>query len=192
MLYDDAGQNPRFQPEHQSAASGRDEPIARASPPLHFSGHVAPPGGSCGRLPGNPTMDLGDWPRSLGLGRYGTAFRENEIDEAVPPNLTTEDLDDLGVVIAGTDENCCRRWRGSLLRPSSPPSGSRRCPRRNRDRPSSIRPNAAERRQLTVRFCDMVGFTCISAPMDGGTDAISSAAISTRPQRRARSAATAS
>ena len=35
-------------------------------------------------------MDLGDWLRSLGLERYEAAFRENEIDETVLPNLTTE------------------------------------------------------------------------------------------------------
>jgi SAM domain (Sterile alpha motif) len=41
------------------------------------------------------------WLRSLGLERYEGAFRENEIDETVLPNLTAEDLKDLGVGIAG-------------------------------------------------------------------------------------------
>ena len=41
------------------------------------------------------------WLRSLGLGKYEAAFRENEIDEAVLPNLTAEDLKDLGVSIVG-------------------------------------------------------------------------------------------
>ena len=41
-------------------------------------------------------MDLGGWLRSLGLERYEGAFRENEIDETVLPNLTAEDLKDLG------------------------------------------------------------------------------------------------
>jgi SAM domain (Sterile alpha motif) len=44
-------------------------------------------------------MDLGDWLRSLGLERYGAAFRE--IDDTVLPNLTAEDLKDLGVSIVG-------------------------------------------------------------------------------------------
>ena len=35
-------------------------------------------------------MDLGGWLRSLGLERYEVAFRENEIDDAVLPNLTAE------------------------------------------------------------------------------------------------------
>src|SRR5271167_4876771 len=47
------------------------------------------------------TMDVGDWLRSLGLGQYEAAFRENAIDGKVLPKLTAEDLKDLGVVIVG-------------------------------------------------------------------------------------------
>ena len=43
--------------------------------------------------------DLGDWLRGLGLEQYEAAFRENEIDDTVLPNLTADDLKDLGVVI---------------------------------------------------------------------------------------------
>ena len=46
-------------------------------------------------------MDLGGWLRSLGLGQYEAAFRENEIDDAVLPSLTAEDLKDLGVSVVG-------------------------------------------------------------------------------------------
>ena len=46
-------------------------------------------------------MDIVVWLRSLGLGRYEAAFRDNEIDETVVPNLTAEDLKDLGVSIVG-------------------------------------------------------------------------------------------
>ena len=42
-------------------------------------------------------MDLGGWLRSLGLERYETAFRENEIDERVLLKLTQEDLKEIGV-----------------------------------------------------------------------------------------------
>jgi hypothetical protein len=57
-------------------------------------------------------MDLGDWLRSLGLGKYEAAFRENEIDETVLPSLTTEDLKDLGVGIVGHRRKllCHRRF----------------------------------------------------------------------------------
>ena len=46
-------------------------------------------------------MDVVVWLRSLGLGKYEATFRENEIDETVLPNLTAEDLKDLGVGIVG-------------------------------------------------------------------------------------------
>jgi hypothetical protein len=46
-------------------------------------------------------MDIGDWLRSLSLERYEAAFRDNEIDATVLPNLTAEDLKDLGVGIVG-------------------------------------------------------------------------------------------
>ena len=43
------------------------------------------------------TMDVGSWLRSLGLGQYEVAFRENEIDGEVLPELTDHHLKDLGV-----------------------------------------------------------------------------------------------
>jgi hypothetical protein len=46
-------------------------------------------------------MDLGGWLRSLGLEQYEAAFRENAIDDTVLPNLTAEDVKDLGVGIVG-------------------------------------------------------------------------------------------
>ena len=46
-------------------------------------------------------MDVVVWLRSLGLGKYEAAFRENEITEKVLPNLTAEDLKELGVAALG-------------------------------------------------------------------------------------------
>jgi hypothetical protein len=46
-------------------------------------------------------MDIVVWLRSLGLGQYEAAFRQNDIDETVLPNLTADDLKDLGVGIVG-------------------------------------------------------------------------------------------
>ena len=42
-------------------------------------------------------MDVMVWLRGLGLGKYEAAFRENEIDGTVLPNLTADDLKELGV-----------------------------------------------------------------------------------------------
>ena len=46
-------------------------------------------------------MDIVVWLRSLGLGKYEAAFRENEIDETVLPSLTHENLKELGVTSLG-------------------------------------------------------------------------------------------
>ena len=71
--------------------------IPTASVDIDFGlANYAPPGWHLG-----PRMDIGAWLRSLGLERYEAAFRENEIDETVLPNLTAEDLKDLGVGIVG-------------------------------------------------------------------------------------------
>ena len=50
-------------------------------------------------------MDIVVWLRSLGLEKYEATFRENEIDETVLPNLTAEDLKDLGVSISDPPQN---------------------------------------------------------------------------------------
>ena len=46
-------------------------------------------------------MDVGVWLRSRGLGQYEATFRDNEVDGAVLPKLTVEDLKDLGIAIVG-------------------------------------------------------------------------------------------
>ena len=46
-------------------------------------------------------MDVADWLRKLGLEQYEPAFRANEIDARVLPNLTAEDLKDLGITLVG-------------------------------------------------------------------------------------------
>jgi len=46
-------------------------------------------------------LDIAAWLHGLGLAQYETAFRENAIDSALLPNLTAEDLKDLGVILVG-------------------------------------------------------------------------------------------
>ena len=58
-------------------------------------------------------MDVVVWLRSLGLGKYEAAFRENEIDETVLPNLTAEDLKELGVAVRWTPPYAARCYRCS-------------------------------------------------------------------------------
>jgi hypothetical protein len=56
-------------------------------------------------------MDIVVWLRSLGLGKYEAAFRENEIDETVLPSLTEEHLKQLGVTALGHRVEAARRYR---------------------------------------------------------------------------------
>ena len=46
-------------------------------------------------------MDVADWLRALGLEQYEAAFRENAVTAALLPNLTADDLKDLGVTLVG-------------------------------------------------------------------------------------------
>jgi hypothetical protein len=51
-------------------------------------------------------MDIVVWLRGLGLGKYEAVCRENDIDETVLPNLTAEDLKELGVASLGHRASC--------------------------------------------------------------------------------------
>jgi class 3 adenylate cyclase/tetratricopeptide (TPR) repeat protein len=100
-------------------------------------------------------MEIGAWLRSLGLERYETAFRENEIDWEALPKLTAEDLQDLGVVLGGHRRRLLDAITalGSAKEPPAPARG-----------PAAT--GEAERRQLTVMFCDLVGSTRLSQRFD--------------------------
>jgi class 3 adenylate cyclase len=104
-------------------------------------------------------VDVGGWLRSLGLPQYEAAFRENEIDGKLLPNLTSEDLKDLGVTIIGHRRKMLLAIAEISGSPTSPDSGVMAPP-------ESAPKDAAERRQLTVVFCDLVGSTALSARLD--------------------------
>ena len=107
-------------------------------------------------------MDIVVWLRSLGLGKYEAAFRENEIDETVLPNLTAEDLKDLGVAALG-------HRRKLLDAIAALRADAARAPNRPRPGPAAVDASprdTAERRQVTVMFSDLVGSTALSARMD--------------------------
>ena len=101
-------------------------------------------------------MDVGAWLRALGLGQYETTFRESEIDAEVLLDLTDGDLNLLGVPLGhrkrllkaiaalGTGETAAKP-------PNFAPAWS---------------PAAAERRPITVMFCDLVGSTSMAAKLD--------------------------
>src|SRR5215831_4743979 len=98
-------------------------------------------------------MNIAAWLRSLGLERYERAFRDNDIDAAVLPELTPEDLTTLGINSVGHRRRilaaiAALHGEAAQAVAKTPPAGE------------------AERRQLTVMFCDLVGSTALSARLD--------------------------
>jgi class 3 adenylate cyclase len=94
------------------------------------------------------------WLERLGLGQYGEAFVPADIDRAVLPDLTEADLEKLGVTLG---------HRKKLLRAIAELAEA------GADKPTFAlppRPAEAERRQLTVMFCDLVGSTALSRRLD--------------------------
>ena len=110
-------------------------------------------------------MDVVVWLRSLGLGKYEAAFRDNEIDETVLPNLTAEDLKDLGVGIVGHRRKILDAI--AALHADATPKGVPTA-QASAGLPSAAPATeaAGERRYLTVMFCDLVDSTSISAGLD--------------------------
>jgi class 3 adenylate cyclase/tetratricopeptide (TPR) repeat protein len=105
-----------------------------------------------------PAIDIADWLRQLGLERYEVAFRNNEIDWEALPKLTAEDLRDLGVVL-GTHR---QRLLDAImsLRTEAPAADVVAV-----SPDPSVRTDA-ERRELTVMFCDLVDSSALSARLD--------------------------
>ena len=101
-------------------------------------------------------MDVGGWLGSLGLGQYEALFRASEIDADILPELTDADLEKLGVPL-GHRKRLLRAISGlAAAETSAPPSA-----------PTGAKPHdAAERRQLTVMFCDLVGSTAFPVRFD--------------------------
>ena len=102
-------------------------------------------------------MDVAVWLRSLGLSRYEVAFSDNSIDADILPDLTDGDLAQLGVNLG--DRKRLLKAIASLgaIKPAAQPTTP--------PRPSSPG-DAAERRPITVMFCDLVGSTSLAARLD--------------------------
>ena len=106
-------------------------------------------------------MDVGGWLRRLGLEQYEATFRENEISEKVLPNLTAEDLKDLGVGMVGHRRMLLDAIAALRAPASAPTPLSDASPATDKAAKDS-----AERRQITVMFSDLVGSTALSARLD--------------------------
>ena len=86
-------------------------------------------------------MDVAAWLRDLGLERYVSAFRDNDIDTEVLPELTAEDLISIGVTSVG--------HRRKLLDAIATLSASEPARRRIRLPPAVSRTNFKARRAVS-------------------------------------------
>ena len=95
------------------------------------------------------TKDIAQWLEAVGLAEHAPRFVAEGIDVELLPQLDDADLKELGVVLLGHR----KRLRAAIA--ASPAAAV--APAVARD---------AERRQLTVMFCDLVGSTALAARLD--------------------------
>jgi len=102
-------------------------------------------------------QQIADWLESLGLRDYAERFEANAIDLGVLRDLTDQDLKELGVLLGHRRKllRAIAEMDGAAPKEPLPPPAAERAPQ-----------GSAERRQLTVMFCDLVGSTAISARLD--------------------------
>jgi class 3 adenylate cyclase len=100
-------------------------------------------------------MDVGAWLRGLGLGQYEGTFRESEIEADVLPELTEADLEKLGLPL-GPRKRILKAIASLGLAQKTSGAESLGHPQED----------TAQRRQLTVMFCDLAGSTALSVRLD--------------------------
>ena len=88
-------------------------------------------------------MDVADWLRALGLERYEATFRENDVDAELLPNLTADDLKEIGITSFGHRRRLLEAIAALRLEgtPAGDPFGFRRLRRPARPE-ASLRPLA--------------------------------------------------
>ena len=108
-------------------------------------------------------MDVSAWLRGLGLEQYAPAFRDNDVDGEVVPELTADDLISIGVTSVGHRRKLLAAIAALGAEPTRHLAQSAVSATSTPISPPTI---DAERRQLTVMFCDLVGSTPLSGRLD--------------------------
>ncbi|MGN6100704.1 MAG: adenylate/guanylate cyclase domain-containing protein, partial [Devosia sp.] len=119
-----------------------------------------------------------DWLAGIGLEQYASAFEDNDIDADLIAALGDSDLRELGVVSLGHRKRLLRSIEA--LKPSGLPAEAASAPALALEPKSDAllmasaapasgstpRSSQAERRQLTVMFCDLADSTRLSTELD--------------------------
>ena len=101
-------------------------------------------------------MNVAQWLNAIDLGQYETVIREHEIDAGVLRDLVEADLEKIGVPLG---------HRKRLLRAIAALGTGETVAKSPSPAPASS-PATAERRPITVMFCDLVGSTSLAAKLD--------------------------
>ncbi len=109
-------------------------------------------------------MDVATWLRGLGLGQYAQLFLDNDIDSEILRGMTAEDLKELGISSFGHRRKLFNAI--AALGPAPPTRDAGQFARGSTSAPVSPASIDAERRQLTVMFCNLVGSTALSTRFD--------------------------
>jgi hypothetical protein len=112
---------------------------------------------SIGNGRGRMADNIGNWLEKLGLGKYAPVFIASEIDLDTLPYITDEALEKIGVALGP---------RLKILAAIAAQSPEDLADAKVEHQAELTSRRNAERRQLTVMFCDLVGSTALSASLD--------------------------
>ena len=112
-------------------------------------------------------MDVGEWLKGVSLGQYEAVFRRHDIDVDVLPDLTEADLEKIGLPLGARKRlmKAIANLRPADSTPSTPTPGPIGTVPDSSRPPAAFRSDA-ERRPITVMFCDLVGSTSLAAKLD--------------------------
>ncbi len=102
-------------------------------------------------------VDIAAWLRQLGLERYEQAFHDNAVDFDILSELGETDLEELGVLLGDR-----KKLLEAIIELARPDQAAAEIAGLDRD----LIGLGAERRHLTVMFCELVGSTEFSAELD--------------------------
>ena len=112
-------------------------------------------------------QNVADWLENLGMSDYAQRFAENRIDFSVLPDLTDQDLKDLGVVLGDR-----RKMLRAIAKLDATPEAETLMPQPASApsvaavQPVPVAEESSGRHHVTVMLCDLVDFTHLAAKLD--------------------------